>query len=233
MTMKVHFEKAVKNLEELLSENAARVDTAVKTALKAVRTGDAESAETVLEGDSAIDLAENAIEEECLEILALYQPVAADLRRIATILKANGEIERAGDLATSIAGRVKTMAASNPKFRWDFSGIAEIASDMFSRALDSLLRSDDGEAREVIKDDDTVDSLHSQNYAKAGEAIAKDPEASGYYMSALTVSRSLERLADLATNIAEDVIYLKTAEIVRHIHPGPHHILPQSAEEMV
>ncbi len=232
MTMKVHFEKAVKNLEEILSENAARVDTAIKTALKAVRTGDPESAETVIEGDSAIDLAENAIEEECLEILALYQPVAADLRRIATILNANGEIERAGDLATSIAGRVKTMAASNPKFRWDFSGIAEIASDMFSRALDSLLKSDDGEAREVMKDDDTVDALHSQNYAKAGEAIAKDPGASEYYMSALTVSRSLERLADLATNIAEDVIYLKTAEIVRHMQPG-RHILPQSAEEMV
>jgi len=216
MTMKVHFEKAVKNLEGLVSDNARRVDAAVKMALEAVRTGDAAAAETVVKADSTVDLAENAIEEECLEILALYQPVAADLRRIATILKANGEIERAGDLAANIAGRVKPMACANPRRRWDFSEIAEIASGMFSRALDSLLHDDEEEARRVLCDDDKVDELNRRSYATTGESIAEDPGGAAYYLSALTVSRSLERLADLATNIAEDVIYLKTAEIVRH-----------------
>ena len=102
MTMKVHFEKATRNLREMMTENAERAKTAVSASLKAVQTKDLEFAESVVDGDMAIDMAENMIEEQCLNILALYQPVAEDLRRIAAILKANGEIERAGDLASSI-----------------------------------------------------------------------------------------------------------------------------------
>ncbi|MCR5413546.1 MAG: phosphate signaling complex protein PhoU [Kiritimatiellae bacterium] len=210
----------MKNLEELISENACRAETAVKTALKAVKTGDAVSAEGVSDGDRAIDVAENMIEEESLEILALYQPVAADLRRIATILKANGEIERAGDLASGIANRVRDMATAKPRTPWDFSEISGLASDMFTKALESLMNDDETAAEEVIGDDDRVDELHRASYSRVAKCIAEDPGASAYYLSALTVSRCLERLADIATNIAEDVIYLKTAEIVRH-RPQP------------
>ncbi len=217
MTMKVHFEKATQNLKAMIAENAERAESAVKTALRAVRTNDTASAESVIDGDVAIDMAENMIEEQCLNIFALYQPVAEDLRRIATILKANGEIERAGDLATSIANRVRDTSSSSPRDPWDFTEIADRASGMFSTALKSLADEDEDLARQVIAEDDAVDELHQYNYARVARCVSQDPDASSYYLSALTVSRCLERLADIATNIAEDVVYLKTAEIVRHL----------------
>lgn len=216
MTMKVHFEKATENLKALIAENAKRAETAVKTAVKAVKTNDKASAESVVDGDVAIDMAENMIEEQCLNILALYQPVAEDLRRIATILKANGEIESAGDLATSIANRVPDTAAASPRDPWDFTAIADLAVGMFSRALESLTTENEQLAREVIGEDEAVDELHRRNYARVAECLVQDPGSASYYLSALTVSRCLERVADIATNIAEDVVYLKTAEIVRH-----------------
>ena len=103
MTMKVHFEEALAVLKNDLRENAERAEAAVKAALRALDREDAALADAVIDGDTAIDLAENAIEEKCLDILALYQPVATDLRRVVTILKTNGQIERLGDLATNIA----------------------------------------------------------------------------------------------------------------------------------
>ncbi len=103
MTMKVHFEEALAVLKNDLRENAERAEAAVKSALRALEREDTALADAVIDGDTAIDLAENAIEEKCLNILALYQPVATDLRRVVTILKTNGQIERLGDLATNIA----------------------------------------------------------------------------------------------------------------------------------
>lgn len=103
MTMKIHFEEALAALKNDLRENAERAEAAVKAALRALEREDAALADAVIDGDTAIDLAENAIEEKCLDILALYQPVATDLRRVVTILKTNGQIERLGDLATNIA----------------------------------------------------------------------------------------------------------------------------------
>ncbi len=103
MTMKVNFEKALKDLERQLAGNITRAEAAVHTALRAMENGDVNLARTVVQGDSAIDAAENEIELSCLDILALYQPVATDLRRVITILRANGEIERLGDIATNIA----------------------------------------------------------------------------------------------------------------------------------
>jgi phosphate transport system protein len=200
----------------MITENAERAKTAVRASLMAVQTKDLEFAESVVDGDMAIDMAENMIEEQCLNILALYQPVAEDLRRIAAILKANGEIERAGDLASSIANRVRDMARETPRTNWDFTEMAELASGMFSKALDSLETENEKIAKQVIDEDDKVDELHHADYARVANCLANDPTASAYYLSALTVSRCLERLADIATNIAEDVVYLKTAEIVRH-----------------
>jgi phosphate transport system protein len=200
----------------MITENAERAKTAVRASLMAVQTKDLEFAESVVDGDMAIDMAENMIEEQCLNILALYQPVAEDLRRIAAILKANGEIERAGDLASSIANRVRDMARETPRTNWDFTEMAELASGMFSKALDSLETENEKIAKQVIDEDDKVDELHHADYARVANCLANDPTASAYYLSALTVSRCLERLADIATNIAEEVVYLKTAEIVRH-----------------
>lgn len=224
MTMKVHFEKALAALEQLLDENAKRTETAVNAAVRAMERGDSELADTVIQGDTAIDLAENVIEERCLDILALYQPVATDLRRVITILKTNGEIERAGDLAVNIADRVGDSRHYRVKAdeSWDFAKMGEVATGMFSRALRSLEEGDAAAARGIIAADDELDALHRQSYARATKGILANPSEAGYYLDALTVSRCLERLGDIATNIAEDVIYLETAEIVRHEPPQDH-----------
>ncbi len=219
MTMKVHYEKALANLEQLLSENVERTQTAVNSAVHAMEQGDANLAETVIQGDTAIDLAENLIEEKCLNILALYQPVATDLRRVITILKANGEIERAGDLAVNIADRVSDALRYKVDEENNFAQMGQLASSMFAKSLESLAQGNAALAREVIDADDELDELHRQSYARATKGILAKPDAAGFYLDALTVSRCLERLGDLATNIAEDVIYLETAEIVRHEPP--------------
>ena len=219
MTMKVHFEKAMVTLKQLLNENAARAQSAVNDAVCAMEHGDSALADAVIQGDSAIDLAENVIEERCLDILALYQPVATDLRRVVTILKANGEIERAGDLAVNIADRVGDANRYEVKETWDFGKMGALATGMFTQALQTLATGDADSARRLLTADDELDELHRQSYARATQGILDHPSAAGYYLDALTVSRCLERLGDLATNIAEDVIYLETAEIVRHEPP--------------
>ena len=219
MTMKVHYEKALVHLEQLLAENVERTQTAVNSAVHAMERGDANLAETVIQGDTAIDLAENLIEEKCLNILALYQPVATDLRRVITILKANGEIERAGDLAVNIADRVSDSLRYKVDEENNFAQMGKLASSMFAKSLESLAQGNAALAREVIDADDELDELHRQSYARATKGILAKPDAAGFYLDALTVSRCLERLGDLATNIAEDVIYLETAEIVRHEPP--------------
>ena len=216
MTMKVHFEKALKRLEQTLAENAERTQTAVNAAVKAMEMDDENLAESVVDGDSAIDLAENAIEEQCLDILALYQPVAADLRRVITILKANGEIERAGDLAVNIANRVADAHRYKSVVAWNFAQMGSLATMMFTDSLAALSKGDVTLARNILARDDELDALHKESYARATTGILSSPNAAGYYLDALTVSRCLERLGDIATNIAEDVIYLETAEIVRH-----------------
>ena len=219
MTMKVHFEKAMATLKQLLSENAARAQSAVNDAVCAMEHGDSALADAVIQGDSAIDLSENVIEERCLDILALYQPVATDLRRVVTILKANGEIERAGDLAVNIADRVGDANRYEVKETWDFGKMGALAAGMFTQALQTLATGDADSARRLLTADDELDALHRQSYARATQGILAHPSSAGYYLDALTVSRCLERLGDLATNIAEDVIYLETAEIVRHEPP--------------
>ncbi|MGN0854769.1 MAG: phosphate signaling complex protein PhoU [Kiritimatiellia bacterium] len=214
--MKIHFELALAKLNRLLEENAARTEDAVNAAVRAMERGESDLAQRVIDDDEAIDRAENQIEEECLEILALYQPVATDLRRVMTIFKANGEIERAGDLAVNIANRVADATAYGIADRWNFATISDRATRMFSDALLSLHKGDAMLARRVIEADEEVDALHRASYSKVAEGIVSEPASAGYYLDALTVSRALERLADIATNIAEDVIYLETAEIVRH-----------------
>ncbi|HBJ59461.1 MAG TPA: phosphate transport system regulatory protein PhoU [Bifidobacterium sp.] len=219
MTMKVHFEKALARLQGQISENAARAQNAVISAVQAMETENVALADSVVEGDTAIDLAENAIEEQCLDILALYQPVATDLRRVITILKANGEIERAGDLAVNIANRVEDAKRYKKAVAWDFDKMGSYATTMFVDSLVALAKSDVPLARAILARDDELDALHKKSYERATEGILSTPAAAGYYLDALTVSRCLERLGDIATNIAEDVIYLETAEIVRHEPP--------------
>ncbi len=216
--MTAHFIFALRILTEMLDKSAIKAQQAILLAVKAVAEANGEIAQKVIDGDRDLDLAEVAIEEECLKILALHQPVAGDLRRVVTILKMNSELERVGDLAVNIADRVQDLKRFQdaPINRLDFTEMAREACSMLKRAIAAFHDQDDATAQEVIRHDETVDALHRQNYAFVRVDLLATPDAAPYYMDCLTISRCLERIADIATNIAEDVIYLETGEIVRH-----------------
>ncbi|MEA4862383.1 MAG: phosphate signaling complex protein PhoU [Victivallaceae bacterium] len=220
--MKAHFVHALETLKDMLSEIASQAEQAVHSAVDAVEKNSPESARIVISHDNDIDDAEILIEEECLKILALYQPVASDLRQVVTILKVNNELERVGDLAVNIAERVEDMALYQEKSieKFDFHDMVFHACEMLKRALDAMAYHEADTAEAVIGLDDALDAIHRENYKRVRDMIIKYPAEAQYYMDCLTVSRCLERIGDIATNIAEDVIYLESGRIVRHCHEG-------------
>lgn len=220
--MKEHFIQAIENLKQMVAEMAAKVERTLQLSVDAVAEHDDVKARQVIDGDNAIDRQEIKIEEECLKILALYQPVAGDLRTVITILKVNNEIERVGDLAVNIAERALDIAGFHEEKieKFEFDDMVTMARDMLKKSLDSMVYRDVITATEVIRMDDAVDDLHRANYGKVKEMVVRHPNEAGYYLDCLTVSRCLERIADIATNICEDVIYLEHGRIVRHSNAG-------------
>jgi phosphate transport system protein len=157
------------------------------------------------------------LEEECLKILALHQPVAIDLRFIIAVLKINNDLERIADLAVNIAERTVGLSGmSRVEIPFDFAGMARRAETMLNMSLDALVQLDTGIAHQVIALDDEVDAMHSANYGLIKAQILARPETLDALIQHLSLSRHLERIADLATNIAEDVIYMIDGVIVRH-----------------
>ena len=194
-----------------------KVEESLHLALKALERKDPDIATRVIEGDLDIDLAEVDLEEECLEILALHQPVAIDLRHIVATLKINKDLERAGDLAVNIARIAKDLSReSRISIPNDYFLMARKAQSMLKQSLDAFVGMSADEAYQVLSKDDEVDrmrrSLHSAFEARLKEEIALIRPLVRLFL----VSRHLERIADLATNLAEEVIYMVTGEIVRH-----------------
>lgn len=215
--MKNHFNQALAELTNDLTHNACKVETAVYHAIQASQTGDKMIAQSVIDKDTEVNLLENHIEEECLKILALHQPVASDLRKIITILKVNNGIERIGDLAVNIATR--TLHANYPDEPYekiDYSAMSQKVCAMFKGSLDALVYHDPDAASVIMHQDDEVDALHRSSYGQIKTFILRFPHLSGYYMDCLTVSRCLERIADIAVHICEEVLYLEYGRIVRH-----------------
>lgn len=204
-------------LETQLLTLTAVVEESVEQAIRALSDRDLGLAEKVIANDNQINRLEVEIEEECLKVLALHQPVANDLRMIVAILKINNDLERIADLATNIAERAIAVI-TGPKISCplELDTLALKVIDMLEKSLDSLVNADLGLARMVLDLDDEVDATHSQNYQKFKDYVRKNPDTVDTVLSYLTVSRHLERIADLATNIAEDVIYLNEGTIVRH-----------------
>lgn len=218
--MKGHFNNALNNLQNMLESMALYAEEAVRLSGKAVDEVSISTASQVIAGDEKIDGMEIQIEEECLKILALHQPVASDLRQVITILKVNNELERIGDLAVNMAERVGSLDSykeSNVE-KIEFGEMLHISCDMLKDALRSLVNHNIVLAQDVIERDEKVDKIHRENYAIVKEFMLKYPECAQYYLNGLTISRCLERIADSATNIAEDVIYLESGKIVRHCH---------------
>jgi phosphate transport system protein len=178
---------------------------------------DLELAQEVITGDHNIDGMEVELEEECLKVLALHQPVAIDLRVIIAVMKMNIDLERIGDLAVDIAERGKYFAThEHVQLPFDFPAMSKKAQDMLQKSLDALVNLDKDLATQVCADDDDVDDLHSCMFQKVEDAIQAQPQYVEQFIGYLSVSRYLERIADHATNIAEDVIYLVEGNIVRH-----------------
>ncbi len=195
----------------------ALVEERVRMTSAAVDNRDAAIAQKIIDTDWEIDEMEVEVEEECLKILALHQPVAVDLRFIVTVIKINNDLERIGDQAVNIAERVLTIS-KRPEmdFVFDYLPMAEKAEAMLKMSLDALVNVDVDMAFKVITLDDEVDALKTLAYDRIKAAIKKNPERVGYLINLMLISRHLERLADHATNIAEEVIYLIEGEIVRH-----------------
>ena len=217
--MSVHLVREITGLKKLVLALSAQVEENVRQAVRAVTMRDAALAQAVIDGDNSIDQQEVAIEEECLKILALHQPVAHDLRFLVAILKLNHTLERIGDLAVNIAKRAAYLA-TQPRLDVpvDFTLIAEKAQAMLHKSLDALINMDINIARQVSTADDEVDALNRETYNRVKALLRERPDDIETLIALLNVSRHLERIADHASSIAEDVIYLLEGKIVRHTH---------------
>lgn len=215
--MAVLMQQELNVLKKELLTLGAEVEGRVKQAVQALLTGDRTLAEQVKGGDNQIDNMEIELEEECLKILALHQPVATDLRFIVSVLKINNDLERVADFAVNIADRALDLDAANKiDCPYDIATMAQLVEKMIKMALDSLVERDSTLARETIHLDDEVDIMHRGNFSRVKEAIRTNPDNLDGLIYYLSISRYLERMGDLATNIAEDVVYQVDGEIIRH-----------------
>jgi phosphate transport system protein len=212
-----HFDRELEKLKKRILSLGALVEERVYLAIKAIESRDSDLAARIIQSDYEIDETEVEVEEECLKILALYQPVAIDLRFIVAVIKINNDLERIGDEAVNIAERIQSIAKrSTFSFHFDYTEMAEIAAAMLKQSLDALVNMDIDTAFRVITMDDEVDDIQSRAYSEIKQAMREHPEEMTYLINLYLISRHLERVADHATNIAEEVVYLIEGEIVRH-----------------
>lgn len=212
-----YWQREIENLKKLILSLGAIVEEQIQRSLLALERRDTELADEVISRDREVDSLEILIEEECLKILALYQPVANELRFVVAVLKMNNDLERMGDLASNIARRARYLSKKEKiDLISEFRNIGSKVQQMVKKSLDSLVNMDIGLAREVLIADDEIDKLTKQTLKKTINLIEKDPDLAKEYFSIRSISKNLERIADSATNIAEDVVYLCSGEIIRH-----------------
>lgn len=215
--MSKHLERDLEHLEQDVLSQASIVETMIRTACRALCDRRVELVWDVLDNETQVNRREVSIEEECLKILALHQPVATDLRRVATILKINGDLERIADLAVNIAERTRAIVdLPDLVISTTIDKMASIAVNMVRCALDSFVELDASMAREVRLQDDEVDALNEDVISELHEIMRTRSDRVESALHLFSVSRHIERMADHATNIAEDVIYLVEGEIARH-----------------
>ena len=216
--MNKHFHKALEKIKKEILSLGSIVEDRVRMSIKAIETRDAGIAKKIINGDYEIDGMEVEIEEECLKILALDQPVAVDLRFIATVIKINSDLERIADEAVNIARGVNYLSKRKQDFEFDvdFSEMVDKTQFMLKRSLDALVNLDTDIAVKVCILDDEIDKMNGEVHRLVKNAVKKNPEQGEHLINLLLISRHLERIADHATNIAEEVIYLVDGEIVRH-----------------
>ena len=215
--MILHLHREIEGLKKDILNLGAMVELSVERAIDAIERRDEATARAVIDNDDKIDDKEVDIEECCLKILALHQPVATDLRFIVAVLKINSDLERIADLAVNIAERAAFLATQpQPDVSFDFPRMAGVVQTMLRSSIDALVNANTDLAYQVWASDDEVDAMNREMYIKTQQAIVKHPDQAESIIHLLSASRHLERIADGATNIAEDVIYMIKGEIVRH-----------------
>jgi phosphate transport system protein len=212
-----HFSKELEKIKKKILSLGAIVEERVRMALRAIDTNDADLAQRIIKTDYEVDEMEVDIEEECLKVLALHQPVAIDLRFLIAVIKINNDLERIGDQAVNIAERLDVIAKRGPlDLFFDYTSMGERAQHMLKMSLDALVNMDYDTAFKVVLMDDEVDQKKREAYDRIKMAMRENPDKIGYLINLLLISRHLERLADHTTNIAEEVIYLIEGDIIRH-----------------
>lgn len=216
--MSLHLQRDLDELKRDVLHLGSLVETALGNASFVLRDRRVKLAQAVYAGESVINEKEVQIEESCLKILALHQPVAIDLRFIVVVLKVNNDLERIGDLAENLTARAVYLAEREPmpEPMAIINGMFVTIRSMLKDSLDSLVKLDVDLARKVIEQDDGVDQINRQMYDDFRQMMARDASMIEQATSWLSCSRYLERIADLATNISEDVVFMVEGEVVRH-----------------
>ena len=219
--MSKHLQRDLDRLNTELLKISSMVEEMIDKATQALIERRHELADEVVGSDEFVDRQEVHVEEDCLKMLALHQPVAVDLRRIATVMKVNNDLERIADLAVSIAQRAKAMDEF-PTFPIpdQLPNIVVLSTQMVRGAMDAFVNMDVGSARRIMALDATVDQLNRDIIVELQNTMQKSPELVAAALHCFSAVRHVERIADHATNIAEDVVYLVEGDIVRHRHLG-------------
>jgi phosphate transport system protein len=222
--MAKHLQRDLDRLKRDILALAGLVEAAVHKAIRALRDRNIPLAREVIAGDSQIDLEENSIDDECLKMLALHQPVAVDLRRIASAMMINTDLERMGDLAEEIAERAVQLAGWPPfPVPRDLQRMTDLTTSMVHESLDSFVNLNIAQANRVMRLDDEVDRYNDEIIQEIIQTMKSTPALIEPGLSMFSATRHLERIADHATNIAEDVIYLVEGEIIRHRNNNNNH----------
>jgi phosphate transport system protein len=214
--MTIHLHRAMDQIKKEILSLGALVEDRFKKSIEAVRTENVPLAKQIINTDYEVDEREIEVEEECLKILALYQPVATDLRLIVAVIKINNDLERIADYAVNIARRFITSSDDPDKFGYDYTAMAEQAANMLKLSLDALVGMDVAMAYSVLEMDEDVNTMRDDAYRTMKADIRAHPDMVAQIINMYLISRHIERIGDHTTNIAEEVIYLIEGDIIRH-----------------
>lgn len=212
-----HFHEELAELKNLLLEMSTLAEEQVRASMEALRERDKSKADGVILADRELDALEMEVDDACIHLLALQQPLARDLRLITMAMKIANDLERVGDHAVNIAQAVQHLSEQPPFAQFpEIEEMARLASEMLSDSLDQFVRGDADGARRVCERDDRVDALHDSMFRILLTHMMEDPRRISPAMELFLVSRNLERIADLATNVAEDVVFLVEGRTIKH-----------------
>jgi phosphate transport system protein len=212
-----HFQRELQKLNDLILKMGGMVEKNIFNSVEALKKQDARLAREIMTSDDNLDRLELEVDDLCLELLATQQPMAVDLRFITTGLRIGSDLERIGDLAVDIAQRAIELA-DQPLLKplVDIPKMAELAEKMVHRALDAFVKRDAELARGLWPDEDKVDHYRDLVYDELVDMMSKDTKAASRAIPLIIISRHLERIADHATNIAEDVVYMVEGKVIKH-----------------